>query len=316
MNLSFLQGLPWYAYIIPALFVASFLYKKIKIAKGYIAPGKPKWNYSMGNPDIKKAYELARQKDFLGLEELVKGMPDDVRYFTFEHVGNQKDGLDLVNEWYESEPDNETAQLFKAVAMLKKAWDVRGHGTSAMTKDADMELFRSMNKDTNAFLKKCIASQKNPSVDFYTELLATMKAMDVERSDLHETFEKGKSISPNNIGLHKAYWQTLTEKWGGSQEEVADYMKTLDKNTLLYAIIQSGEFRDNTYFMDYIPKENRPAVKDAMKEFVKWADTVEDQPMNLHRYPFYENMTICAAYVGLDSYEKAYAQRMAVYTDW
>ncbi len=239
------------------------------------------------DPKLLALVEDFKNHKFDKVEETLLSFSADYRDFGFNSLGEVAD-ISIVNKWIAESPDSDIPQLVLAYHKVVQGWIIRGVGSASSVEESEMQKFKSLLHEAKDILMKIRKNKSEFDIQKDICLLTLCKAINLEdRTLIHETFQHGLTIDPKSIGLHIAYFIAVSEKWGGTREELDAYLSQVpNEPALLNQCIQTLYFWDliKVYQIDDENTEKQIA------EYIKEIDRKGISKDNLYRYNLYLRM--------------------------
>jgi len=305
----------WTKILIGGIAIAYYILKYLPSKSLKNGNSEPEFNYAL-TPEIISLVESYSNKDFKTVESGFEKLNASHRSFALNALSEVPNNS-LFNEWLEQSPDNQLALIIKGAKLTVDAWEVRGSDTIDKVDPDDLVTFKSMLEESRKTLVNARQKSDKFSVSANSMLLRLYKALNIDRSEIHNTFKIANKISPNNINLNINYYGCLSEKWGGTKEEMEAYYNDISDNEILRNILETMGYIDQFYFEVYdYSKEAEKAWIQKVRSFIKAVDTTPLDESNLHKYELFRLLAVLAEEVELDSLATKYEQKSAVYYNW
>ncbi len=237
------------------------------------------------------------------VEETLLNFSDDYRDFGFNSLGEVSD-INIINRWISEDPNNITAQIVLAYHKVIQAWIIRGIGSIDSVEESDMQRFKTLLHEAKDILDNLKDTPSEFDIQKDICLLTLYKAINLEdRTLIHKTFQHGLHIAPKSIGLHIAYFIAISEKWGGTREELDSYLNQVpDEPKLLNQCIQT------LYFWDLIRvyQIDDKRVENQITAYIRQLDQEGIEKNNLYRYNLYLRMYWLSSVLAEDLEDKYY----------
>ncbi len=263
------------------------------------------------DPKLLALIEDFKDCNFKKVEELITSFSSDYREFAFTSLG-EVDDTSIVQKWITQEPHNEIAKLILANHKVLQGWAIRGNGTASSVSNEDMQKFKSYLNEAKDILMELKKDSTQFDINKDICLLTIFKAIDLEDRDIiHQTFEHGLSIDANHIGLHTAYFIAISEKWGGTREELDNYFAQIPQEPKMLAqSIMAIYYWDliRVYQIDDDDTENE------IKDFILNIGSEGVDENNLYRYQLYLHLYWLSS-VLLDSFADKFYNLVKPYWD-
>lgn len=241
-------------------------------------------NEHCNDPKLLAIVEDYKQEKFNKVEEALLSFSADYREFAFNSLGEVEDGK-IAEKWVQQSSNNDTAHIVLSHHKVVQAWKIRGVGSVDSVNENDLKKFKSLLNEAKEILLKIKQNTSEFDINKDVCLLTLLKAIDLDNRDIiHQTFQHGLSIDPQHIGLHIAYFIAISEKWGGTQEELNAYFKQIpNEPPLLNQCIQSIYYWDLVRVYQIDDDETEQKIKD----FIMQIDRQGIAKDNLYRYPLF-----------------------------
>jgi len=309
---------PWARYVLIGIGMLYFISKYLPIRSLFNSVGnKSRFNYAFV-PEIIALVKSYNNKDFKAVESsLDLSLNDSYKDFGINALSEVSDNS-IIEEWLQQSPDNQLALTIKGAKLIVDAWEVRGNRTIDQVNPDNLVTFKKMLEESKAILLKARQETGKYSVYVNSMLLKLYKALDVDRAEIHNTFKIASEKDLDNIVLNINYYACLSEKWGGTKEEMETYYNSISKNEILQNILRTMSYNDQIYFeVPSYSKEDKKVWKQKVKNFIKNVDSTPLDESNLHKYELYRSLAMLAADVGgLDDLVTKLEQKSSFYYKW
>ncbi len=268
-------------------------------------------NEHCNDPKLLELVENFKQERFNKVEETLLSFNADYREFGFKSIGEVED-ISIVEKWINQHPDNITAKLVLAYHKIAQGWIIRGVGSINSVEEENLLKFKKLLQEAKEILLNIEDNSSEFDINKNICLLTLFKAIDLEdRTIIHQTFQHGLSIDSQHIGLHIAYFTAISEKWGGTREELNTYFEQIPSEpALLSQCIQS------MYYWDLIKiyRIDDEATESKIKDFIMQIDRQGIPKDNLYRYELYLRLYWLSS-VLIDGLKDKYYQLVKPYWD-
>ncbi len=251
-----------------------------KLIKGYTFEKHEHCN----DPKLLAIVEDFKQGNFKKVEETLLSFSADYREYAFNSLGEVEDSS-IVEKWLQESPNSDTAQLVLAHHKVDKGLKIRGVGYIKSVPEENLKQFKSLFRQAKEILLDIKKNNSEFDINKDVCLLTIFKALNLENRDIiHETFNHGLSIDPQHIGLHIAYFVAISEKWGGTRDELNAYFKQIPEEPKLL-----GQCIQAIYYWDLIKvyQDDTPETEQMVKNFIMQVDGEGIPKDNLYRYEIY-----------------------------
>lgn len=271
----------WDDYIEP--FLERFLTEKVPALR----PSSPHHK----QPGLQSLMTAYKKGNFDLAENILSDLPEDYRGFGLRMLSEM--GSEKMTEKWLNHSDSSMAETVMAMFYINQAWLSRGDGFGDTVSDKRAIGFHERLQKAQKILSATKGSKKGSKsaleADRMAALITTFKGLSAERELIHRAFQRGVSISPHHIGLHEAYFDAISPKWGGTDEEISHYLQHIlpAQPELLSDIIRAMYYRD----VLHVKMVSDP---DTIREIRNFVIRVSAQNLgydDLHRVTLYEYMS-------------------------
>lgn len=264
-----------------------------------------------GDPKLIALAEDFKQRKYNEVASAMRSFSSDYRDFGFRVLGEIDDPT-IIDAWISESPDDDLPQIILAYQKIIQGWLLRGSDTIDTVDPNDLLQFKSLLKEAKEILLKIKTHHSEFDINKDVCLLTLLKAIDLESRDIiHETFEHGISIDPGHIGLHIAYFVAISEKWGGSREELSAYFTQIPAEPILLGqCIQSIYYWDLLKVYEIDDEETNAQIRN----FILAIDQQGIPKDNMYRYELYLRLYWLSS-VNLESLEDKYYHLVKPYWD-
>lgn len=240
-------------------------------------------------PGLQALMTAYKKGDFDLVENILLDFPEDYLGFglrMLSEMGSEKNTKKWVNT-----SGSDLSKMVMAMFYTNQAWVSRGDGFGdTVSKKRAIGFHEGLQKAQK--ILSAIKSKSNKStleVDRMAALIVTFKGLSAERELIHKAFKRGIAISPHHIVLHEAYFDAISPKWGGTDEEVSHYLQHIlpAQPELLSDIIWAMYYRD----VLHVELEKDPDVIQEIRKFVIRISAQNLDFDDLHRVTLYEYMS-------------------------
>ncbi|HIE01595.1 MAG TPA: DUF4034 domain-containing protein [Thiotrichaceae bacterium] len=154
-------------------------------------------------------------------------------------------------KWIEQEPENALAYLLYGNAMIIAAWEVRGDSTADTIPISRFEEFwKRLALAQNAFYQAI--SLDNTDAEAFSSLITVAMGLSQGQDAFWEYFVQMIKRDRAHYFGHQSMLTALTPKWGGSQEEMFYFARTVVKHLpeghVLYGLIPKAHIEQWLYY--------------------------------------------------------------------
>jgi hypothetical protein len=214
-------------------------------------------------PEAEEIIELLKKSEFKKFEE---------RYFELESskkaeiLGLITDvDVEILSSWYKQNIGY-LAKLFLGLKFVNMAWQARSGVLFHKLDDFQIEGFLDYLNKAREILLEAKALQPS-DVFIYAQLIRIEMGQGVEREVIEDLFKQGYSFEPNNVMLLSCMVRALTPKWGGSREELLNFVSLYTNNSNLFG------FKINALIEDLMDAELQDKEGDG---YVKKVQRIKD----------------------------------------
>jgi Domain of unknown function (DUF4034) len=162
--------------------------------------------------------------NFVEVEAALFKAPAESRDRLLHGLGAAPEALPAAQSWAASHPQSAYAQLALGTACILSAWQIRGTGSAQAVEDKNWSSFHQRLEDSESHLTQAAAlAPKLP--DPYAWLLTSGIGLEAEPSVLAARFAEAITRDRWHWPAHYKYFNTLTEKWGGSHEAMFKFAR-------------------------------------------------------------------------------------------
>lgn len=284
------------------------LFKFVKsIVKGYTYTK----NGHCNDPKLLAIIDDFNRQDYRKVKDSLLSFAPDYRDFAFVALGEVKDSA-LIETWVREFPNDDLPLIVLAYHKVAQGAMIRGVGSVNSVSAEDLSRFKTLLKEAQEILLDSKETASDFDINKDVCLLTIFKAIDLDsREVIHETFQHGLSIDPAHIGLHIAYFVAISEKWGGSREELTAYFDQMpDAPSLLVQCIQAIYYWDLVKVYQIEDEETEQKIK----SFILAVDQQGGPKDNLYRYELYLRLYWLSSIL-LEGLEDKYYQLVKPYWD-
>ena len=188
-----------------------------------------------------------KTKDYSGYP-ILSYFYDAIELSTIKSEEERKkgDGLQLLIAWLKACPDSMTAHYAMGRAYIRLAWEKRGDGWASTVTEEGWKGFRANMKKVGEWIGKAETLSTNNDPELYRTLILYSYARPRDKNNLvkelwdtyvadasseeeetEQYFLKGLEIDPEYYPLYTTYLNSLLPRWGGSIEEVTQFIENL-----------------------------------------------------------------------------------------
>jgi tetratricopeptide (TPR) repeat protein len=185
-----------------------------------------------GDETAQKFRGLLKAGDFASAERLFASFRSDWnrRFFYCFSFGNWPgERPKFLDAWVAAQPDSTAALTVRGYHGIRWAWEARGGGYADSVSEEQWSVFYERLGQAEADLNK--AAELDESDPTPLGFLLTIARAKSERSEGQSIFERAVQRDPQCRQAHTQMLQLLTEKWGGSHDEMFRFAREVsDRN--------------------------------------------------------------------------------------
>lgn len=267
----------WDDYIEP--FLEKFLTEKVPALR----PKSPHHK----QPGLQTLMTAYKKGNFDLAEQILLEFPEDYRGFGLRMLSEM--GSEKICQKWVNNSNSDLSKLVMAMFYISQAWLSRGDGFSDTVSNKRAIGFHEYLQKAQQILRTIKGNQSALEVDRMVALVVTFKGLSAERELIHKAFKRGIAISPHHVGLHETYFDAISPKWGGTDEEVNYYLQHVlpAQPELLSDIIWAMYYRD----VLHVELEKDPDVIQEIRNFVIRVSAQDLSADDLYRVTLYEYMS-------------------------
>lgn len=183
--------------------------------------------------DARHIISLLKERKFKRIESILdkveKNYQKDFRkereaYITWKSFGFSQDSLEpYFNDWIKERPQSPHAYLARSVYYSEKGWALRGERYASET---SKEQFAKMDENlTKAYQDANKALELNPKI--MQAYIIIVNVMMGRGGDPRQIVDKALQLNPYSLYIRSAYLKGLLPRWGGSEDEMKDFIRTI-----------------------------------------------------------------------------------------
>ena len=147
----------------------------------------------------------------------------DQRYYIIEALGDSFP-LGILEDWVENEPESADGFLLLGLRLMNIAWSIRGAGqANTVSEEQHEKFFECLKESYHALNLACQYREADPTpwaILILVNLYASQGAEAIE-----QCFNEAISKDPDNWLAYKNRTFTLTQKWGGDNQQMLDFAR-------------------------------------------------------------------------------------------
>lgn len=167
--------------------------------------------------------------DKMGAEILARSQLQPWQFYPFSlffdglDYGVDDDFLNHLDEWLKRDDDSAFAHLIRAQYYHTLGWSVRGNAYAAQIPDGNLDLFRRYIDMAAADALKAIQLDSENPFGYF--LLLRIYGSRGNTPVMESAFQRAIEKFPAYYPLYRQRLQTLVPKWGGSLDEMRDFVE-------------------------------------------------------------------------------------------
>lgn len=218
-----------------------------------------------------KAYKILENPDkYEELKELFGTLNSPAERYFYSVCMSRNMYPKTLDQWTEDFPESGDALLCYGARLLQWSWSARGYGRGAEISDSQWEeFFKRLDKTRHILLKSAEKSPEDPTPWAYLIMVATWYSDPEEIK--YNYFNEAISRDPENWAAHMHMIIALSEKWGGSNEEMIEFARNASTNAP-------------------VGTDLKAIVVKAYIEYWKYLDMFEDNPEDARSFISDENI--------------------------
>jgi len=206
--------------------------------------------------------------------------------FILEGFAYPHNAVTLAQAWLEEEPNSFWANIVYARTKIHEAWQHRGESYAEDVDDDAWQLFFECLADSEPALYRAMELDKESAYP-HSSLIIVAMAQDASAEQLSDIFEQAILLHPLHFPSYYTYFSTLTEKWGGSNELMFDFVRKtcheLPTGHMLHGllalayseyILQLSTDRDVKFALQVVKKPQH--AMELTSSFYQWLDATPD----------------------------------------
>jgi hypothetical protein len=136
----------------------------------------------------------------------------------------KKDGLDLATSWVSARPLSAFANVVLGASLIQAGWNYRGNSYAKDVEEDAVDLFVNYQIDSLIPLQK--AAELDPKlVDPFNWMISACMGISSPPEEQAQLFSEAILRDKFNFTAYSKYFLTLTEKWGGSNKEMFQFVR-------------------------------------------------------------------------------------------
>lgn len=234
----------------------------------------------LNDDQLTQLVEDFNNKQFDRVAESFKNFESSYRSFGFRALGQYAEP-EIIDSWISEEPNNSLPKIIKSYQLVFKGWEARGRQTIDSVSKKNLAIYKACLEQAKGLLLS-VQNQSNYKVNVHALLLKIYKAVDTDRSTIHQTFREVEEGNENNAELNFNFFSAISLKWGGSEDEVRSYMGGLgNRSEFINNLILAQYYFDYVYIMD--GEDNDQEIK----AFINRMRIFSINDNELYKYEFY-----------------------------
>lgn len=251
---------------------------------------KKKEYYSFGLEAAREVVKYLLKKDYVQAEDRLAHLSSDDMTQTMDYIALRLNE-NALKAWKEESDKKEFPELALGVYFLHKAWKERGGGWGSELSDEMANKYLENLRNALIHLEE-IPDSSPVAVEKHTRLIRVYMGFS-KREKMKESFRKALEGDKEKLWAYVAYCTAIQPKWGGTHEEINDFVNDLPNNEFIKQIIHLKLLWDGMVMQDNYMGAN---VEDGEREALNYALKLDQQlkgnlPTSVHRYMLYNYMS-------------------------
>lgn len=291
--------------LILALILAVKIFFLRRFIKSLFAPN-PANDFTFGNKDLLQISKAITKSDFTNAEQRLRQLDSDNLSQAVDHIVlccTEKQ----LKKFYDSGNGRAAASLLLGARDLYMAWKLRGHKAASELKDKQFAGFVEHLKLSGPKLQEACATGWT-SAEANSRLIRVHMSLGYADA-AEDCFKAAVKADPTHLWAYLHYAECIQPKWGGSIEQVQQFMQTLPDHYLIRTAVRLKLMYDS-----YMSSENYFNLGDSADEVNKFvedmmravdAELTAGPPASVHRYILYGYMYVLTG-IACKEFEKKY----------
>lgn len=269
-------------------------------------------DYSFGLPVANKAMKELKTQQYGALEQTFKHMAaeDLSRTVDYFALSNSSQALE---KWKRQTGDPNLIHLVQGVELSHDAWKARsGALASEITHEMGMQFLQLLEQAIQRLEQVKISSM------YYAHAQARLIRAYMGHNELdkaHEAFRKSITAQPHCIAAYAFMAVAVQPKWGGSIEQVQDFLNRLPEDAMLKDLVHLMLIFDSLQMEENYFEAQEADLSDYAQRFiVKMDQHLSKNPMkSTLKYEYYNNIAAIAEVLGLTQLSEKYYKKVNGY---
>lgn len=178
---------------------------------------------TLGNPAAAAALDAAA-RSWTDLAAVVPGAADyDVRELCVTVVTEQPHTPPSLDAWIEAGPDDPLAWTFHSARSIHVGWQIRG-GAMEVEPSAWAEFQQHLDTAETSLARAIELEPTDPTPHVYRLLAA--RGLELDQAEVRLRFDAVAEIAPTHRFAHNQMVQSLTPRWGGSNDGLFEFVRS------------------------------------------------------------------------------------------
>jgi len=203
---------------------------------------------------------------------------DQALYGSFRRLyQDSPDNRRRFNQWVQSFPHSYAATLARGTFLYRMAWAERGELTIDQTSSGQLEAMRSYLRQARPDLEASLKMTAKPYLS--TLYLLNVAILEGSAQETRHWFEAGTALDAGNSLVRLRYMFSLRPRWGGSYEQMQDFLEQCQAQHLdpkLLARLEMPIHADKAE--DAMRSGNRAATLSEWEQVLKLAQSAQEPP--------------------------------------
>ncbi len=185
----------------------------------------PTFDWSRGDPWARRARGALERNDWKTAALLMDSpMSPDDRQFYSDVLAECPGRPDWADEWRAARPNSPSAWLMDGAQAVRWAWEARGSGYGDTVKEDAVGMFLARLEQADESLQRAAALDPGDATP-WSWMIRTAIGLQLDDAEKERRFNEAVRRAPSHRQAHSARLQSVAYKWGGSHEQMWDFVK-------------------------------------------------------------------------------------------
>lgn len=206
--------------------------------------------------------------------------------------------LAKIEEWKKAFPDSYAARLVRGVYLKRKGIDVRGEKAISQTPSENIESMRQYHQMAELELVPSLKLTKKPYLSVF-HLLDIAKSRG-SRDRASALVAAANEMLPGNTLARNRYMTSLQPRWGGSYEEMRQFitrsrdeglskegltqLEAIMYDDIAFTYLERGDRQNATKYLDRTTELAQQVREEFRKEFLQFSNTSCAKKLEVQKY--------------------------------